>query len=74
MVQVKDVCRSWRARAMSRLAAVAALCAAAAGCSSGPAHRVPAGAGCGRRVESAMPGPGGSWVVAYEIGGQQLTD
>lgn len=25
-------------------------------------------------VESATPGPHGAWVVAYEIGGQQLTD
>jgi hypothetical protein len=29
----------------------------------GPAH-----------VESATPGPHGSWLVQYEIGGQQLTD
>src|SRR5437764_7141313 len=26
------------------------------------------------QVESATPGPHGAWVVAYEIGGQQLTD
>jgi hypothetical protein len=25
-------------------------------------------------VESATPGPGGAWLVDYEIGGQQLTD
>ena len=25
-------------------------------------------------VENATPGPGGAWVVHYEIGGQQLTD
>src|SRR5205814_825008 len=34
----------------------------------------PPGPGTAARVESARPGPGGSWVVAYEIGGQQLTD
>ena len=26
------------------------------------------------RVESAIPGPHGAWLVNYEIGGQQLTD
>ena len=25
-------------------------------------------------VENATPGPGGAWLVHYEIGGQQLTD
>jgi hypothetical protein len=25
-------------------------------------------------TESAVPGPGGAWLVHYEIGGQQLTD
>jgi hypothetical protein len=25
-------------------------------------------------VENAAPGPGGAWLVHYEIGGQQLTD
>ena len=25
-------------------------------------------------VESAAPGPGGAWLVRYEIGGQQFTD
>jgi hypothetical protein len=26
------------------------------------------------QVESASPGPGGAWLVDYEIGGQRLTD
>jgi hypothetical protein len=33
-----------------------------------PAPRVTA------QVEDATPGPGGAWLVHYEIGGQQLTD
>lgn len=37
-------------------------------------HRECPGGGTLSRTEDAEPGPGGAWLVHYEIGGQQLTD
>ncbi len=34
----------------------------------------PGGGNAPSRTESASPGPGGAWLVRYEVGGQQLTD